>query len=109
MQKRRAFIKTIESFIRGDFLRDNKNKKRVRPSSFFPRNTIREFVKRHAVGNKTRVAPEALDLLNKLFDEVGGWIVIESEKMASSSGKSTIKAEHIRDAARLYLGWEEKE
>ena len=90
-------------------MRDSKNRKRMRPSSFFPRNTLREFVRRHMVGNKTRVAPEALDLLNKLFDEVGGWIVRESEKMASSSGKSTIRAEHIRDAAELYLGWEEKE
>ena len=55
------------------------------------------------------MAPEALDLLDKLLDEVGGWIIRESEKMASSSGRSTIRAVHIRDAARLYLGWEEEE
>lgn len=88
-------------------MRDSKNRKR--PSSFFPRNTLRNFVKGHLVGKKTRVASEALDLLDKLLDEVGGWIVRESEKMASSSGRSTIRTEHIRDAARLYLGWGEKE
>jgi len=85
-------------------------KGRKRPeSSPFPRATLRNFIRRHVVKKKTRVSGEALNLLNQLLDEVGGWIVRESEKLASASGKSTIKSEHIRDAARQYLGWEEKE
>ena len=89
------------------FLGGNKNTKQV--ATFFPTATLRKFVKRHAVGKKTRISPGALSVLNKMLDEVGGWIIRESEKLASSSGRSTIKAVHIRDAARLYLSWEEKE
>lgn len=85
----------------------NENAKQV--VTFFPAATIRRFVKRHVVGKKTRVSSEALEVLNKILDDVGGWIIRESEKMASSSGGPTIRAVHIRDAARLYLGWGEEE
>ena len=91
-------------------MKTSSGKSRKHPeSSPFPRATLRKFIQRHAVRKKTRVSREALNLLNRLLDEVGGWIVRESEKLASVSGRSTIQSEHIRDAARQYLGWEEKE
>jgi len=89
------------------FLEGSKNARQV--TTFLPAATLRKFVKRHVVRKKTRISSEALDVLDKMFDEVGGWIIRESEKMASSSGRSTIKAVHIRDAAGLYVGWGEEE
>ncbi|MFQ6115940.1 MAG: hypothetical protein ACE5NG_17910 [bacterium] len=85
----------------------SKNTKQV--ATFFSAATLKKFVKRHVVGKKTRISSEALGTLDKMLDEVGGWVIRESEKMASSSGRSTIKAVHIRDAARLYIGWGEEE
>jgi histone H3/H4 len=73
----------------------------------FPRATVREFFSRHVVKKTTRVSEDAVDLMNRVFDEVGGWVVRESERMAANGGKSTISADHVRDAVKLYLGWEE--
>jgi histone H3/H4 len=81
-----------------------------RPSGVpFSKAMLRDFIARHVVKSETRVSKDALDLLNRVLDEVGGWIIREAEKMAASSGRSTISADHIRGAVKLYLGWEEKE
>jgi histone H3/H4 len=64
-----------------NFLNDGGNPK-VAPSTF-PRAILRNFVKRHVVGEKTRISSDALETLDKMLDEVAGWIIRESEKMAS--------------------------
>jgi histone H3/H4 len=79
----------------------------VLPNVPFPRATVKRFFSRHVVKKTTRVSEDAVDLMNRVFDEVGGWIVRESERMAANGGKSTIGADHVRGAVELYLGWEE--
>jgi histone H3/H4 len=74
----------------------------------FSSSVLKDFVARHVVRKQTQVSQDALDLLNRVFDEVGGWIVRESENMAQSSGRTRITADHIRGAVKLYLGWEEE-
>lgn len=78
------------------------------PSVPFPSSALKDFVTRHVIRKETQVSQDALDLLNRVFDEVGGWIVRESEKMALSGGRTRITADHIRGAVKLYLGWEEE-
>jgi len=74
----------------------------------FSHATLKDFASRHLVKKETQFSQEALDLLNQVFDEVGGWIVRESERMAAVGGRTRISAEHVRDAAKLYLSWEEE-
>jgi len=74
----------------------------------FSNAALKNFVSRHVVRKDTRVSQEALDLLNRVFDEVGGWIVREAEKMVATAGRATINADHVRSAAKLYLSWEEE-
>ena len=74
----------------------------------FPSSILKDFVDRHVMRRETQVSQDALDLLNRVFDEVGGWIVRESEKMAACGGRTRITADHIRGAVKLYLGWEEE-
>lgn len=82
-------------------------KEAKRPSGVpFAKSTLREFFSRHIVRSETRVSKDAIDMLNQVLDEVGGWIIMEAERMAASSGKSTISADHIRSAVKLYLGLE---
>jgi hypothetical protein len=73
----------------------------------FSHATLKDFVSRHIVKKETQFSQESLDLLNRVFDEVGGWIVRESERMAAIGGGTRVSAEHVRDAAKLYLSWEE--
>jgi len=88
--------------------RSNPKIPKILPNIPFSHSTLRKFFSRHVVKKKTRVSDDALDLLNRVLDEVGGWIIRESERMAANGGKSTINADHIREAVKLYLGWEEK-
>lgn len=74
----------------------------------FASSILKDFVTRHLVRKETQVSQDALDLLNRVFDEVGGWVVRESEKMATCGGRTRITADHIRGAVKLYLGWEEE-
>jgi hypothetical protein len=79
------------------------------PSSMpFPTSLLKDFVVRHVVSKETQVSQDALELLNRVFDEMGGWIVRESEKMARCGGRTRIASDHIRGAVKLYLGWEEE-
>jgi len=73
----------------------------------FSHTVLKDFVSRHIVKKETQFSQESLDLLNQVLDEVGGWIVRESERMAAMGGRTRIGAEHVRDAAKLYLSWEE--
>jgi histone H3/H4 len=58
------------------------------------------------VNKETRITQDALEQLNRILNEVGGWIIRESEKLASNGGKKTIDVADIRDATKLYLGLE---
>ena len=82
------------------------SEKKTIPGVPFPNATLKKFIMRHIVNKDMRVSKEALNVLNRIFDEIGGWIIREAEKMAVSGGMSTISAEHVRDAARFYFGWE---
>lgn len=85
-----------------------KLKGKVLGRTFFSNATLREFVTSHVIKKDTRIAQDALDRLNQIMDVLGGWIIREAERMASSEGKSTISLEHVRSAVRLYLGLEEE-
>jgi len=84
--------------------------KKHKPAQVLPFShaTLKDFASRHIVKKETQFSQEALNLLNQVFDEVGGWIVRESERMASVAGRTRVSADHVRDAAKLYLSWEEE-
>jgi histone H3/H4 len=83
------------------------------PNIPFSRATLKKFFVRHIVRKPpivkkpTRVSRDALDLMNRVLDDIGGWVIRESERMAANEGKSTIQAKHIRAAVKQYLGGEE--
>lgn len=88
--------------------KSNPSVSKALPNIPFSRATLRKFFSRHVVKKRARVSREALDLMNRVLDDVGGWIIRESERMAASEGKSTINAKHIKGAVKQYLGWEEE-
>lgn len=74
----------------------------------FPNAVLKHLIERHRVSKETRIAGEALQRLSRILDEVSGWIIRESERLATGASKKTIDATDIRDATKLYLSLEEE-
>jgi len=70
----------------------------------FPKATLKRIALRHKIQNNTRISEDGLEQLGKSFDELIGWIIRESERLATNEGKSTITSEHINDAIKIYFG-----
>ncbi|PIU12626.1 MAG: hypothetical protein COT21_03335 [Hadesarchaea archaeon CG08_land_8_20_14_0_20_51_8] len=79
-------------------------KRKGRSGYPFANATLKHLVERHTVSKETRIAQEALEQLNRVLDEISGWIILESERLARDGGKKTIDIADIRDATKLYLG-----
>lgn len=81
--------------------------RKKRHSGFpFPNAVLKRLIERHRVSKETRIAQEALERLNRVLDEISGWIIRESEKLATGGGRKTVAIADIRDATKLYLGLE---
>jgi len=72
----------------------------------FANAALKRLVERHRVSKETRIAGGALEQLNRVLDEISGWVVREAEKLATCGGRKTIDVVDIRDATKLYLGLE---
>ena len=73
----------------------------------FPKTTLKKIVSKHKIQKNTRISEEALKQLSITLDELTGWIIRESEKLAINGGRSIITSKHITDAVKIYFGEEE--
>ena len=81
---------------------DEKDKKLV--ATVFPKATLKRIIREHKVREETRISEKSIEELNAVLDELVGWIVRESEKLANNEGKLTITPKHIREATKIYFG-----
>jgi len=84
---------------------DMKNKRFV--DLAFPKTSLKRIVSKHKVQQNTHISEEALELLSSFLDELAGWVICESEKLATNGGRSIITSKHITDAVKIYFGEEE--
>jgi histone H3/H4 len=83
---------------------EDSNDKKSLVSPPFPKATLRRIALKHRIQTGTRISDNALLMINEVMNEILGWIIRESERIAISEGKKSINEEHIREAIKMYFG-----
>lgn len=80
----------------------------AKQTEFVKGSTVKKYIK----SRKLRSAAEAVDDIEKRFNQVIGRVIVEAGKTARKAKKKTIMLEHVKEAFAKHvgkedLGWEE--